>query len=77
MFANLQDLNKVTKEELVRVPGIDEAAADAILRYRAARGGIRNLNELENAEGVTRRHIAHLRPWVSVGANGSSESDRA
>ncbi len=75
MFVNLQDLNKVTKEELIRIPGISEEAADAILRYRAARGGIRNLSELENAEGVTRSHIDHLRPWVSIGADGAPRSD--
>jgi DNA uptake protein ComE-like DNA-binding protein len=77
MFVNLQDLNTVTKEELIRIPGISEETADAILRYRTTRGGIHDLSDLENAEGVTRGHIDHLRPWVSVGSgdtDGSSQS---
>jgi competence protein ComEA len=72
MFVNLQDLNKVTKEELIRIPGIGEETADAILRYRATQGPIHSLDDLENADGVTRNHINHLRPWVSVVAEGTA-----
>lgn len=61
------DLNEATKEELERIPGISEDIAEAIVQFRDDHGGIRDFEELMNAEGITQNHIDHLRPWMTIG----------
>jgi competence ComEA-like helix-hairpin-helix protein len=64
------DLNRATAEQLVRLPGIGEAKAAAILAIRAERGGFRSLDELENVRGIGPKLAAKLRPLLKV-ANAS------
>ena len=64
------DLNRATAEQLVRLPGIGEAKAAAILAIREERGGFRSLDELENVRGIGPKLAAKLRPLLTV-ANAS------
>jgi len=41
------DVNRANAAELRRIPGIGEAHAEAIMRYRQEQGPIRDLNELD------------------------------
>jgi competence ComEA-like helix-hairpin-helix protein len=68
------DLNRATAEQLVRLPGIGEAKAAAILAIRAERGGFRSLDELENVRGIGPKLAAKLRPLLKV-ANASRKRD--
>ena len=68
------DLNRATAEQLVRLPGIGEAKAAAILAIRAERGGFRSLDELENVRGIGPKLAAKLRPLLKV-ANASRKGD--
>jgi competence protein ComEA len=46
------DINTATREQLLRVPGMDGALADAIIKYRADFGGFLTLPELKSAMGL-------------------------
>jgi DNA uptake protein ComE-like DNA-binding protein len=66
MAGHRYDLNAMTKEQLLLIPGIDEETADAIIAYRQERGKYNDIEELANAPEVRRYHIDYLRPWVHV-----------
>lgn len=51
------NLNTVTKEQLMQLPGMTESAADAILSLRERLNGYQNLNELIFAEGLDPAYI--------------------
>jgi competence protein ComEA len=46
------DINLATREQLLSVPGMDPALADAIIKYRQDFGGFLALNELKSAMGL-------------------------
>lgn len=53
------ELNHVTREELLTIPGIDEEKADAILRLREELGGFLSINELWIIESLSGDYIVH------------------
>jgi len=61
------DFNAATKEDLARIPGIGEDIAETIVQFRDDRGGIRDFEELLNADGITQDHVNRLRPWMTIG----------
>lgn len=46
------DINSATHEELVKLKGIGDALADAIIRYREEHGGFRNIEEIIEVSGI-------------------------
>lgn len=60
------DVNRATAEELVLVPGIGEGTAEAIVRFRKERGGLRRLEELTEMRGIKEKRLAKLRPYLAV-----------
>src|SRR2546426_1355040 len=46
------DINLATREQLLLVPGMDAALADAIIKYRHDFGGFASLTELRSAMGL-------------------------
>jgi len=63
----IPDFNAATKEELERIPGIGEDVAETMVQYRDEVGGIRDFEELMNADGITQDHINRLRPYMTIG----------
>jgi DNA uptake protein ComE-like DNA-binding protein len=66
MAGHQYNLNEMTKQQLLMIPGIDEEAADAIIALRKERGKYNDIEELAGAPQVRRCHIDYLRPWVHV-----------
>jgi len=48
------NINTASRDELLKVPGIDGALAEAIIAYRERYGGFRQLAELKSGLGVDR-----------------------
>ena len=60
------DINLATREQLLRVPGMDAALADAILKYRQDFGGFLALTELKSAMGLDAATYKQLAKSLAV-----------
>jgi competence protein ComEA len=60
------DINSATREQLLRVAGIDAALADAILAYRQDFGGFIALTELKSAMGLDTTTYKELAKSLTV-----------
>jgi competence protein ComEA len=58
------DLNRATALELCLLPGIGPGLSARILSYRDANGPFRNLEQLDQVDGIGPRRLAQLRPYV-------------
>ena len=60
------DLNRCDAGELVRLPGIGEVRAGAIIRWREKNGPFRSVDELARVPGIGPKTVERLRPFVAV-----------
>ena len=63
------NLNTATKDELIALPGIGPAKAQAILDYRAQHGGFRSVEELKDVKGIGAKRFEKLKGDLTVGAS--------
>ena len=61
------DLNRASREELERLPGIGPVMAERILALREKVGRFRELEELRSVQGIGSATIERLRPGVIIG----------
>ena len=55
-----------TKEELIALPGIGPAKAQAILDYRKANGAFKSVEELKDVKGIGAKRFEKLKPELTV-----------
>jgi competence protein ComEA len=60
------DINLATREQLMSVPGMDAALADAIIKYRQDFGGFVALTELKSAMGLDAATYKRLATSLTV-----------
>ena len=60
------NLNTATKDELVALPGIGPAKAQAILDYRSQHGGFRGVEELKDVKGIGAKRYERLKSEITV-----------
>jgi competence protein ComEA len=60
------DLNKATKAELVRLPGIGSSYAERILELRRHIGRFRSVDQLEQVKGIGKRRLEKIRPFLRI-----------
>ena len=61
------DLNAVTKDQLVRLPGIGEAIAERIIIYRDEHGAFKSVDGLLKVKGIGKKKLERIAPMLSVG----------
>ncbi|MBP5254235.1 MAG: ComEA family DNA-binding protein [Lachnospiraceae bacterium] len=65
-FAGLVDLNTADVKALCGLPGIGEAKAEAIIRYRERNGPFRSVEELLNVSGIGESLLEGIRDRIRV-----------
>jgi competence protein ComEA len=60
------NLNTATKDELIALPGIGPAKAQAILDYRAAHGPFKVVEQLKDVKGIGAKRFEKLKPELTV-----------
>jgi competence protein ComEA len=60
------NLNSATEEELVRLPGIGPAKAQAILHMREQRGPFKKVEDLMQVRGIGRKTFRKLQPMLTL-----------
>ena len=61
------DLNRASREELERLPGVGPVMAERILTLRESVGRFRELEELRSVRGIGSGTIERLRPLIIIG----------
>jgi competence protein ComEA len=62
------NLNTATKDELVALPGIGPAKAQAIIDHRVAHGPFKSVEELKDVKGIGAKRFEKLKPELTVGS---------
>ena len=60
------NLNTATKDELVALPGIGPAKAQAILDYRNAHGPFKSIEEVKDIKGIGAKRFEKLKGELTV-----------
>jgi len=60
------NINTATKDELVALPGIGPAKAQAIVDYRKAHGPFKTVEELKDVKGIGAKRFEQLKPDLAV-----------
>ena len=60
------NLNTADREQLKTLPGIGDAKADAILRYREEHGAFGTIEEIQNISGIKSGVFAKIRDLITV-----------
>jgi competence protein ComEA len=60
------NLNTATKDELIALPGIGPAKAQAIIDYRSQHGGFRQVEELKDVKGIGAKRFEKLKAELVV-----------
>lgn len=71
------DINEASLDDLLALPGIDEACATSIVAYRAKVGSIRRIEELSRIEGMTPELLAALAKRLKVSGGSGLRVDAA
>src|SRR5216110_1061114 len=70
------NLNTATKEELIALPGIGPAKAQAILDYRKANGAFKSIEEVKDVKGIGAKRFEKLKGDLTVVGASSKASAR-
>ena len=60
------NLNTATKDELVALPGIGPAKAQAILDYRSKNGAFKSIEELKDVKGIGAKRYEKIKSDLTV-----------
>ena len=70
------NLNTATKDELIALPGIGPAKAQAILDHRTTHGPFKSVEELKDVKGIGAKRFEKLKPELTVAGSASQGAGR-
>src|SRR5437016_14460420 len=68
------NINTATKDELVALPGIGPAKAQAIVDYRKAHGPFKTAEELKDVKGIGAERFGKLKPDLAVSGRTTAQA---
>ena len=71
------DINKAPVSELVKINGIGNAKAQAIVDYREQNGSFKSVDDLTLVQGIGEKTLERLRPQVTVGSAEEGEKSKS
>ena len=71
------NLNTASRDELVAVPGIGPAKAQAIVEHRKSHGPFKSVDDLKQIKGFRDRLVERLRPELTVAATPAKGAAKA
>lgn len=60
------NINTASRSELMTIPGIGEAKADAIIAYRQANGSFSTIEEVKNVEGIKDGVFTKMKEYIVI-----------
>jgi competence protein ComEA len=63
---DLINLNRATKEDLMKLPGIGEAKADSIIKYREKNGLFKNVKDITKIAGIKQGVYQKIEKLIKV-----------
>ena len=61
------NINTATAQELTSLPGIGQAKAEAIVKYREANGPFKSIEDITKVSGIGPKMLEKLRDEITVG----------
>ena len=61
------NINTANAEELATLPGIGTVKAEAIVKYRKAKGEFKDVNDLKEVKGIGDKMVDKNKPEATVG----------
>jgi competence ComEA-like helix-hairpin-helix protein len=74
-MADKPDINRASKEELQRAPGIDEKMAENIVQYRDEHGPFRSAEDLRQVPMIGERRVEQVSSAVKMPDQGGGRGD--
>ena len=62
----LININRASREELTSLPGIGDATAEKIVRYRDEQGGFKSVEDIMNVSGIKEKLFSRIRDLITV-----------
>ena len=62
----LININSATKEQLLKIPGIGEAKAKAIINYREKNGNFKTIEDIQNVEGIGSKLYEEIKIYITT-----------
>ena len=60
------NLNRATKEELMTLPGVGEAKAESIIRYRKNKGAFSSIDEIMQISGIKETLYEKIKDLITI-----------
>lgn len=60
------NINTASKDELMKLSGVGESKAEAIIQYRTKSGGFKKVEDLQNVDGIGEKTVEKLKDKITV-----------
>ena len=60
------NINTASKQQLMTIPGVGEAKAQAIMSYREANGSFSSIDEVKKVEGIKDGVFAKMKEYIVI-----------